>query len=391
MSRRAAGGGQIYLDHHSTTPVDPRVLDEMMPHFAGSFGNASSADHRYGHAAAEAVESARERVAAAVGARPEEIIFTSGATESDNMALAGTMARYRDRGDHMVTCATEHEAVLGTARHLEGSGVKATYLPVDGEGELDLGELESAIRDTTVVASVMAANNEIGTMHDVGEIGRITGERGVVFHTDAAQAAGHIPLDVRGMGIGLMSMSAHKMYGPKGVGALYVRGARPRVRPEPLFRGGGQERGMRSGTLNVPGIAGFGKAAEIAVRGMAAEGERLRSLAARMLRPLEDAGGVLNGHPTRRLPHNLSVYFEGIEGKAIINSVADRVAISAGSACTASTVEPSHVITALGHGEGRAHSSIRIGLGRFNTAEEVDSASEIIAGAVGRLRRIGGG
>ena len=383
--------GLIYLDHHSTTPVDPRVLDEMMPYFARSFGNASSADHQYGQAASEAVELARARIAESVGAQPDEIVFTSGATESDNMALEGTMAQYKKKGDHLITCVTEHKAVLDTARRLEAGGRKVTYLPVNREGEIDMAELESSIRNTTVMISIMAANNEIGTIHDVKKIGRIAHERDVIFHTDATQATGHIPLDVRDMGIDMMSISAHKMYGPKGIGALYLRRIRPRVRLEPMFCGGGQERGIRSGTLNVPGIVGFGKAVEIAVRDMSSENERLGLLAARMSRSLEDAGGALNGHPTRRLSHNLSMCFDGVEGKAIINSVADRVAISAGSACTTATVEPSHVIVALGYGEHRAHTSIRIGLGRFNTMEEADLSSEIIARAVGRLRRIGDG
>lgn len=381
------GTAAIYMDHHATTPLDPRVLDAMRPYLEGKFGNASSADHTYGHEASEAVEGARRAVAVAVSARPDEIVFTSGATESDNMALIGTMRRYRDKGDHLVTCATEHRAVLDTARYLEEEcGKRVTYVGVDEQGKVDPEELDGAITDRTVMVSVMAANNEVGTIADVAEIGKIAHERGVIFHTDAAQAAGHVPLDVGRMGIDLMSVSAHKMYGPKGVGALYMRGLKPRVRPEPVLHGGGQERGLRSGTLNVPGIVGLGRAAEIASREMGPEGEMFREWTGRMLASFEAAGAELNGHRTDRLPHNLNVCFPGVESKAIIASVSDKVAISAGSACTAETVEPSHVILALGHGEDRAHSSIRIGVGRFNTDQEVDRCTQLITDLVPTLR-----
>ena len=380
--------GPIYLDSHATTPLDPRVLDAMMPYLTDRFGNASSMDHRYGYDASVAVETARDSIAKMVSARHDEIVFTSGATESDNMAITGTMHRYRDRGDHMITCATEHKAVLNTARRLEECGKRVTYLGVDERGKIDLGELEGAITDRTVMISVMAANNEVGTIADVGAIGDIAHKRDVIFHTDAAQAAGHIPVDVGRMNIDLMSMSAHKMYGPKGIGALYVRGIKPRVRPSAIQHGGGQERNMRSGTLNVPGIVGFGRAAEIAVEEMGEDGARFKKWSARMLAAFEESGALLNGHREDRLAHNLNVCFPGIESKAVINSVSGKVAISAGSACTAETVEPSHVILALGHGEERAHSSVRIGMGRFNTDADIDAASEIIREQVSRLAKI---
>lgn len=366
----------VYLDHHATTPLDPRVLDAMMPYLTERFGNASSLDHQYGYEASTAVDEARGSVASLVGARREEIIFTSGATESNNMALVGAMKRYQDRGNHLITCTTEHKAILDTARYLEGIGKKVTYVPVNEFGEVDYGVLREAITEDTVMISIMIANNEVGTISDVKEIGRMAHERGVLFHTDAAQAAGHIPVDVEEMNIDLMSFSAHKMYGPKGIGALYVRGIRPRVRLEPILHGGGQERNMRSGTHNVPSIVGFGKAAEVASREMSRERARFADWSAKIISGLSKAGALLNGHPKQRLKHNVNVCFPGIEGKAIINSVSKYLAISAGSACTAQTVEPSHVLVAMGLGEERAHSSIRIGVGRFNTDEEIDYAIE---------------
>ena len=378
----------IYLDSHATTPLDPRVLDAMMPYLTDRFGNASSMDHQYGYDASVAVETARDSIAKMVSARHDEIFFTSGATESDNMAITGTMHRYRDRGDHMITCATEHKAVLNTARRLEECGKRVTYLGVDEGGKIDLGELEGAITDKTVLISIMAANNEVGTIADIGAIGGIARKHGVIFHTDAAQAAGHIPVDVDRMNIDLMSVSAHKMYGPKGIGALYVRGIKPGVRPSAIQHGGGQERNMRSGTLNVPGIAGFGRAAEIAADEMGKDGARFKEWSGRMLAAFEESGALLNGHRQDRLAHNLNVCFPGIESKAVINSVSREVAISAGSACTADTVEPSHVILALGHDEQRAHSSVRIGMGRFNTDADIDAASEIIREQVSRLAKI---
>jgi len=378
----------IYLDHHATTPVDPRVLEEMLPYFTGKFGNASSLDHPYGYEASVAVESAREKIANAIGARHDEIVFTSGATESDNLALIGTMEKYKDRGDHLITCVTEHKAVLDTARHLESLGKKVTYLPVNEYGEINLEQLKESITEKTVMISIMAANNEIGTIADVAEIGKIAHDRGVIFHTDAAQAVGHIPIDVEKMNIDLMSFSAHKMYGPKGIGALYVSSVKPRVKPEPIVFGGGQERNIRSGTLNVPGIVGFGKAVEISVKEMDAENTRFKEWSDFMLKEFEKVGGKLNGHPTNRLPHNLNVYFSGIESKSIINSISKQVAISAGSACTTQIVEPSHVLLALGHDEERAHSSIRIGIGRFNIEPEIDFATKEIISLVESLEKI---
>ena len=394
----------IYLDSHATTPVDPRVLDEMLPYFGDEFGNASSADHLYGAAAAEAVEKARERIAGVVGARSAtEIVFTSGATESNNTALAGTVQRWRkgsrDSGSgsgsgapsrpHVITCTAEHKAVLDVADHLEASGAAdVTRVPVDGDGLADPADIEAVITDRTALISVMMANNEVGTVQDIAAIGRIAGDRGVVLHTDAAQAVGHVPVDVEKMGIGLMSFSAHKMYGPKGVGALYVRGMRPRVAVDPVLRGGGQERGMRSGTLNVPGIVGFGAATVIAASEMAVENARHVTLASRMLESFIGAGGILNGHPTQRLARNLSIYFPGIESRAIINTISNELAISTGSACTTQSVEPSHVLVAMGHSVERAHSSIRLGLGRFNTSEDTKAAIDIILDAVRSLTQL---
>ena len=362
----------IYLDHHATTPVDPRVLDEMLPYFTEKFGNASSLDHPFGYDASVAVENAREIIANAIGARHDEVVFTSGATESDNIALIGTMQKYADRGNHLITCVTEHKAILDTARHLESMGKKVTYLPVNEYGEINLQELEDSITDETVMISIMTANNEIGTIADVEAIGKIAHKHDVIFHTDAAQTVGHIPMNVERMNIDLMSFSAHKMYGPKGIGALYVRGIKPRVKPDSIVFGGGQERNIRSGTLNVPGIVGFGKAMEIAIKDMDSENQRFKEWSELMLREFEKIGGKLNGHPEKRLSHNLNVYFPGIESKAIINSISKKIAISAGSACTTQVVEPSHVLLALGFDEEWAHSSIRLGIGRFNTKVEID-------------------
>ena len=378
----------IYLDHHATTPLDPRVLKEMMPYFTEKFGNASSLDHSYGYEASVAVEAAREKIAKVIGARHDEVIFTSGATESDNLALIGTMSKYKNRGNHMITCATEHKAVLDTARHLESLGKTITYLPVNEFGEISLGDLEDSITDDTVMISVMAANNEIGTIQDIKEVGRIAHEKEILFHTDAAQVIGHIPIDVDEMNIDLMSFSSHKMYGPKGVGALYMRGTSPRVRLDPMVHGGGQERNIRSGTMNVPGIVGFGRAIEIATKEMNAESERFCGWSKAMMEEFGKIRGTLNGHPENRLPANLSVAFSGVDGKAIINSVSKKIAISAGSACTTEAVEPSHVLLALGHDEEEAHSSIRIGLGRFNTADEINLATGTITDACKHLLKI---
>ncbi len=378
----------IYLDHHATTPLDPRVLDTMMPYFTEKFGNASSMDHPFGYEASVAVEEAREIIANAIGAKHDEIVFTSGATESDNIALLGTMSKYADRGNHLITCVTEHKAVLDTARHLESLGNKVTYLPVNKYGEINLQELESAITDSTVMISIMTANNEIGTIADIQSIGKIAHDHDVIFHTDAAQAVGHIPMDVGDMNIDLMSFSAHKMYGPKGIGALYVRGVKPRVKPDGLFYGGGQERNIRSGTLNVPGIVGFGKAMEISKKEMDAENKRFKEWSDLMLKEFEKIGGKLNGHPTKRLTHNLNVCFPGIESKAIINSISKEIAISAGSACTTQMVEPSHVLLAIGLDEERTHTAIRIGLGRFNIKKEIVVTVEKISLAVTSIEKI---
>ena len=377
----------VYLDNHSTTPLDRRVLDEMLPYMTEKFGNPSSMDHTFGHDASVAVENAREKVANLVGARYDEIVFTSGATEADNMALRGIMERYADRGNHIVTCATEHKAVLDTVMQMERAGKKATYLPVNKHGMVDIGELEDAITPETVLVSIMAANNEIGTIPDMREIGEVVRRNGALFHTDAAQAVGHIAIDVNEMNIDAMSISSHKMYGPKGIGALYVRGMRPAVRLQSIITGGGQERNLRSGTLNVPGIVGFGRAAELARHYMSSEGEEHQRWTRYMLEKFSEADAILNGHPTNRLPHNLNVRFPEIEGKAVINSVSDRVAISAGSACTTQVVEPSHVLLALGLTEDQAHQSIRFGLGRFTTRGEIEFAADIILEAVQEIVR----
>lgn len=378
----------IYLDHHATTPVDPRVLKEMLPYFTEKFGNASSLDHLYGYEASVAVEDAREKIANAINARHDEIIFTSGATESDNIALIGTMQKYADKGDHLITCVTEHKAVLDAAQHLENFGKKVTYLPVNQYGEINLEDLKNSITEKTVMISIMTANNEIGTIADVESIGKMAHENDVIFHTDAAQAVGHIPMDVQKMNIDLMSMSAHKMYGPKGIGALYVRGVKPRIKPNSLFYGGGQERNIRSGTLNVPGIIGFGKAIEISQKEMNLENKKFKKWIDFMLNKFLELGAKLNGHPTNKLSHNLNVRFDGIESKAIINSISKIIAISAGSACTTQMVEPSHVLLALGLLEDQTHSSIRIGCGRFNTDEEIKIATEQIYSSVQSLTKI---
>lgn len=378
----------IYLDHHATTPVDPRVLEDMLPYFTKHFGNASSLDHSFGYDASMAVEKARDQIAQTINAKHDEIIFTSGATESDNLALIGTMEKYKNKGNHLITCQTEHKAVLDTTRHLETLGKKVTCLPVNEFGEIDLDLLKKSITDKTIMISIMAANNEIGTIAEIDKIGKIAHDAGVIFHTDAAQAVGHIPIDVEKMNIDMMSISAHKIYGPKGIGALYVRSRNPRVKPNSIMFGGGQERNIRSGTLNVPGIVGFGKALEIAKKEMGSENKRFLEWSILMLNSFEKLGGVLNGHNRKRLVHNLNIYFKGVESKAIINSISNKVAISAGSACTTQMVEPSHVILALGYDEERAHSSIRIGLGRFNTKDEIDYSIQEIVNSIEHLTRI---
>ncbi len=378
----------IYLDSHATTPVDPRVFEEMRPYFTEKFGNASSLDHSYGYDASIAVQQSRETIAKAIGANIDDIIFTSGATESDNLALMGVMEKNKAKGNHLITCVTEHKAVLDTARHLESIGYKVTFLPVDEFGLIDLEKLKDSITNETILISVMFANNEIGTIANVSEIGKIAHDHNVLFHTDAAQAVGHIPIDVQKLNIDLMSFSSHKICGPKGIGALYVRGVFPRVKISPLVFGGGQERSLRSGTLNVPGIVGFAKAIEISQKEMQQENIQFKKWTDYLFEKLSVVGAKLNGHPENRLFHNLNVRFDGIEGKAIINSVSKKLAISAGSACTTQMVEPSHVLLALGLTEDQAHSSIRIGCGRFNTDEEIQVAMNEIHHSVESLAKI---
>jgi cysteine desulfurase len=379
---------QVYLDAHATTPVDPRVLAAMQPWFTEEFGNAASRTHAFGWRAEEAVDRAREQAAALLGASPKEIVWTSGATESNNLALLGAMEAARDRGDHLVTCVTEHPSVLDPARELERRGFRVTRLPVDPTGLLDLDALRDALDEHTVLVTLMTANNEIGTIQPIREAARIVHDSSAaLFHTDAAQAAGKIPIDVERDGIDLLSLSAHKFHGPKGVGALYVRRRRPSVRLEPVLFGGGHERGLRSGTLNVPGIVGLGAALQVAAAEMAADGERLRRLRDRLHRAIEaDLDGVrLNGHPELRLPNNLNLSFDDVEAEALLNEVPD-LAVSTGAACSSASPEPSHVITALGFPQSRAQSSIRFGLHRFTAEEDVDFAAAEMIRAVRKLR-----
>ncbi len=396
-------GKAIYMDNHATTPVDPRVLEEMLPFFTETFGNAGSRTHPFGWEAERAVETARERIARLIGAKPKDIVFTSGATESDNLALQGAIEFYREKGNHIVTQVTEHKAVLDTCRALERKGLATvTYLPVDRHGLVDPDDVRKAITDKTVLVSIMFANNEIGTVQPLAEIGKITREKGVLFHTDAVQGVGKLPLDVEAWNIDLLSLTAHKIYGPKGIGALYVRSKGPRVRLSPLIHGGGQERGMRSGTLNVAGIVGFGKACELCREGMADESQRILALRERLREALWGALDelYLNGHPTRRLPGNLNVSFAYVEGESLLMGLNGSVhpiaagagepaiAVSSGSACTSATLEPSYVLKALGVGDDLAHTSIRFGLGRFNTQEEVDYVAQRVVSEVRRLREL---
>ena len=378
----------IYLDYHSTTYVEPDVSSAMEPYFSADFGNASSIDHSFGYDASVAVQTSRETIAKAIGCKMDEIIFTSGATESDNLALIGVMEKNKDKGNHLITCTTEHKAILDTARYLETKGFDVTYLPVDQYGQINLEELKNAITDKTVMISIMAANNEIGTIAELEEIGKIAHEKNVYFHTDAAQAIGHIPIDVEKMHIDLMSFSSHKIYGPKGIGALYVRSTNPRVKLDSIIHGGGQERNIRSGTLNVPGIIGFAKAVEIIIEEMESKNSEYKKMIDKMFEKLEKVGAKLNGHPEKRLAHNLNVRFEGIESKAIINSVSKKFAISAGSACTTEVVEPSHVLLAIGLSEEQSHSSIRIGIGRKTKPRETQLAADEICEAVELLGKI---
>lgn len=377
----------IYLDNHATTPVDARVLDAMLPYFSGTFGNAASQNHSFGWAAKEAAELGRQQIAQLIGADPREIVFTSGATESDNLALKGVAQMYADKGRHIITANTEHKAVLDTCKHLERQGFTVTYLPVDGDGLVSPETVGEAIREDTILVSIMLANNEIGTIHPVQGIGAVCRERGVTFHTDATQGVGKLPVDVNDMNIDVMSLSAHKMYGPKGCGALYVRRSKPRIRLTAQMDGGGHERGMRSGTLNVPGIVGFGKAAEICRLELEEENERLLNLRQRLQTGICDALDEvhLNGHPTQRLAGSLNLSFAYVEGESLLLALSD-IAVSSGSACTSASLEPSYVLHALGTGDQLSHSSLRFGIGRFNTTEEIDYVVERVTSAVQRLR-----
>ena len=377
----------IYMDNHATTPVDPRVLEEMLPYFQGRFGNAASRNHQFGWDAEEAVTRARKQVAALINANPKEIIFTSGATESDNLALKGVAEMYADKGDHIITCVTEHKAIIDSAKHLEKSGAKITFLPVGQNGLIDLDELRNAITDKTILISIMAANNETGVVQDIAGIGRVARENGVLFHTDAVQAVGKIPVDVEEMNIDIASISAHKMYGPKGIGAIYVRRRKPRVLLSPLIDGGGHERGMRSGTLNVPGIVGFGRAAELAREELAEESAQTFKLRERLRTTLEQNLDevFINGDLERRVPGNLNMSFAYVEGESLLMGI-DDIAVSSGSACTSASLEPSYVLKAMGVGDELAHTSIRFGVGRFNTVEEIDYVAKRVTETVQRLR-----
>jgi cysteine desulfurase len=380
----------VYMDNHATTRVDPRVLDAMLPYFTEKFGNAASRNHSFGWEAEEAVDRGRNQVAALIGAKSKEIIFTSGATESDNLAIKGVVEFYKDKGNHIITCVTEHKAVLDSCRALERAGkATVTYLPVDKYGMVDPDAVRRAITDKTVLITIMWANNEIGTIHPIAEIGKIAKEKGIVFHCDAVQAIGKVPVDVEKAGIDLASISAHKIYGPKGIGAIYVRSKGPRVRISPQIDGGGHERGMRSGTLNVPGIVGLGAACEVAGKEMSDEAERLIQLRSQLQAGLFERLDEIyvNGHPTERLPGNLNVSFAYVEGESLLMGIND-IAVSSGSACTSATLEPSYVIRALGIDDELAHSSIRFGLGRFNTLEEVDYVTDRVSKEVKRLREM---
>ncbi len=379
----------IYMDNNSTTRVDPRVVEAMLPYFTEKYGNAASRSHPYGWEAESAVDDAREQIASLIGATEKEIIFTSGATESNNLALKGVAAMYKKKGNHIVTVPTEHKCVLDTCKRLERDGCDVTYLDVDKYGRVTAEQVRNAITDKTIVVSVMFANNEIGTIQPIAEIGKVCKEKGVLFHTDAVQAVGKVPVDVEAMGIDLLSLTAHKLYGPKGIGALYVRKKNPRVRLEPIIDGGGHERGMRSGTLPVPLIVGFGEACAIAKAEMAEESQRTFALRERLRKGIMDQlpETYLNGHPTERLPGNANISFAYVEGEGMMMGIKD-VAVSSGSACTSASLEPSYVLRALGVGDELAHSSIRFGLGRFNTQEEVDYVVNLVVREVKRLREM---
>ena len=377
----------IYLDNHATTRVDPRVLDAMLPYFTEEYGNAGSVGHRFGWEAAEALETARERVAALLGAESREIVFTSGATEANNLAIRGALPALKRRGNHLVTTAIEHKSVLDPFKRLGREGWDVTVVPPDPDGVVPVGAIETVLTDRTVLVSVMAANNEIGTLQPLADVGRLCRSREIPCHTDATQAVGKVPLDVREVGVDLLSLSAHKLYGPKGIGALFVRRGGSHVRLTPLIDGGGQERGLRSGTVAVPLAVGLGEACAIAGAEREQESERLESLrerlAARLFAALD--GVRINGHPSARLPGNLNVSFAGVDGEALMVSLT-AVAVSSGSACTSANPEPSHVLRAIGLDETLARASLRFGIGRFNSVEDVDFAADYVAGVVGRLR-----
>jgi cysteine desulfurase len=378
----------IYMDYHATTPLDERVLDAMLPYFREDFGNAASRSHVFGWRAEEAVERGREEVARLIGAIGKEIVWTSGATESDNLAIKGVAEFYKDRGNHIITAVTEHKAVLDACKRLEKQGYQVTYLPVESDGRVSPAAVAAAITDKTILVSIMLANNEIGTVNPVEEIGEVAKARGVFFHIDAVQGVGKIPFDVNRSRADLVSLSAHKMYGPKGIGALYVR-RKPRVRITPIIDGGGHERGMRSGTLNVPGIVGFGKAAELCRLEGEEEARRVLALRERLRKGIEELvpNTIVNGSLEHRLPGNLNISFAFVEGEAMMMALKD-VAVSSGSACTSASLEPSYVLRALGVGEEMAHSSIRFGLGRFTTPEEVDYVAKLVGEKVKKLREM---
>ncbi len=378
----------IYMDNHATTPLDPRVLEAMLPYFSEHFGNAASRTHAFGWRAEAAVDDARDTIAQLINAESgKEIVFTSGATESDNLALKGVAEYYQGKGNHIVTTTIEHKAVLDSCKRLEKQGCTVTYVPAGKDGIVDPDDIKKALTDKTILVSIMLANNEVGTIQPIDEIGKITREKGVLLHVDAVQGIGKTPFDVRAMNVDLASLSAHKIYGPKGVGALYVRRSKPRVRLVAQMDGGGHERGNRSGTLNVPSIVGFAKASEILIQEGAAEAEKLRGLRERLWkkfqRELDQV--ILNGHPEQRLPGNLNVSFAFVEGEGLMMALKD-VAVSSGSACTSSSLEPSYVLRSMGLDEDMAHSSIRFGLGRFNTEEEVDYVGDLVTGKVKKLR-----
>jgi cysteine desulfurase len=379
----------IYLDNHATTPVDPRVLNAMLPYFTEYFGNAASRNHSFGWQAEEAVEKSRKQIASLIGANAKEIIFTSGATESDNLAIKGVAQMYAEKGNHIITAATEHKAVLDSCKHLEKEGYRVTYLPLKGDGLVDIDMLRDSITDKTILVTIMYANNEIGVLQPIREIGRICKEKGVLFHTDAVQAVGKVPVNVIEDNIDLMSLSAHKMYGPKGVGALYVRRKSPRVQLTSQMDGGGHERGMRSGTLNVTGIVGLGEASAICQREMPEETAHLRKmrdyLKDRLTSEIDET--YINGSMEHRLPHNLNISFAYVEGESLLMGIND-IAVSSGSACTSATLEPSYVLKALGMGDDLAHSSIRFGIGRFNTQEEIEYTADKLIDVVKKLREL---